>query len=130
MVWRKDQSPVTKLRERAWEWVNGYGEGVLQVLRGYGDIRNRDHEVVGVASDGNSSLASGVRGRFVSHLRLNANIGKLIAGAVTAPALPVGSFHFQPIYIDISLSTVYVLFGICRRDSHIAGVCCMIYSHT
>jgi len=34
------------------------------------------------ASDGNSSLVSGVRGR-----RLNANIGKLIVGAVTAPTV-------------------------------------------
>jgi len=27
---------------------------------------------------------------------------------------------------SILLSIVYVLFGICRRDSHIAGVCCTI----
>src|SRR5258706_2937943 len=40
--------------------------------------------------------------------------------------LPVGLFPFQPAYIVISLSIVYVLFGICRRDSHIAGVCCTI----
>jgi len=35
------------------------------------------------------------------------------------------SGHFPSInlYIVISLSTVYILFGLCRRDSHITGVC-------
>ena len=33
--------------------------------------------------------------------------------------------HF-PSNLHILLSIVYVLFGICRRDSHIAGVCCTI----
>jgi len=33
---------------------------------------------------------------------------------------------YFPSHLHILLSIVYVLFGICRRDSHIAGVCCTI----
>jgi len=76
MVRRKDQSPLTKLRER-----DGYSWGMGERIGGEGCYKyvvtgNRDREIVGVSTDRNSSLVSGVRGRFVSHLRLNANIGK------------------------------------------------------
>ena len=36
---------------------------------------------------------------------------------------------YFPSNLHILLSIVYVLFGICRRDSHIAGICCTIAVH-